>query len=151
VDSGLVMTDAPTNPVTGERVLTERDSGKEYALVFTEEAILQIESALNAGAITIVHRGLQQATMLGELQVLVWAGVNASRKRLGATKLISMQRALTLIRNAGGITTVLPIVVEALIDCDVLGLKKTTDIEDGTADIDGDDHEDDEDPTHGDG
>jgi hypothetical protein len=131
------------NPHTGEAVLRD-GAGNETRIVFTEEAVLAVEQALDMGVLELFERMLRGRAGLGQLQVLVWAGMNAHRSRSGATKALSPERAMKVIRACGGLVGVLPVVINALTACKALGMEPASD-DDGE-----DDDVEDLDPTSGD-
>lgn len=131
------------NPHTGEAVLRD-GSGQETRIVYTEEAIVAIEQALDVGALELVSKITTGRVKLFELQVLVWAGINAHRSRSGAGKPVSPEKAMRVLVACGGMPAVMPIIVDALIACSALGFA-------GEEDDDADGEVDEVDPTNGDG
>lgn len=117
------------NKLTGETVLRD-GAGNETRIVFTEEAILAVEAALDIGVLDLLRKMISNRCGLTDLQVLVWAGMNAHRSRSGATKTLSPERAMKVIRACGGLSGVLPVVVDALVACKTLGLDPGTDDDD---------------------
>lgn len=109
------------NPHTGESVLRGRD-GSEVRLVFTEEAILALEQALDVGPLELAQKLTTGAVKLSELATLVWAGANAWRTRNGQGRELTHKQALEAIKACGGMTAVLAPVAEALVRCSALGL-----------------------------
>lgn len=130
------------NPHTGEAVLRD-GSGNETRIVYTEEAIIAIEQALDVGALELVHKVAVGRVKLLELQVLVWAGINAHRSRSGSGKPVSPDKAMRVITACGGMTQIMPTIADALVACTALGIAGDEDEDDAEAD--------EVDPTNGDG
>lgn len=130
------------NPHTGEAALRD-GSGNETRILFTEEAIVNIEQALDVGVLELIGKLTNGRVKLLELQVLVWAGINAARTRSGGAKPVSPEKAMRVISACGGMPRVMPVVADALLACGVLGLAGDEDDDEG----DGDEV----DPTNGDG
>jgi hypothetical protein len=131
------------NPLTGETVLRD-GHGTETRILFTEEAIMAAEQATGCGILELLDKAASARLQLRELQILVWSGMNGYAHRSGSSKTVPPERALKVIRNCGGMLTVLPKVAEALTRCSALGLP--VDVDDETA-ATGDDEVD---PTTGD-
>lgn len=68
------------NDATGERVLTTSD-GTEYHLIFTLDALEAIETQLRMGPVTILQRCREMALAIGEIKLLLSAGIEGAKRR----------------------------------------------------------------------
>lgn len=129
------------NPHTGEAVLRD-GSGNETRIIYTEQAIVEVEQALDVGVLDLLQRLVARRVKLFEVQVLVWAGINAYRARSGSAKQIAPDKAMKVLTACGGMVEVMPAIAEALVACSALGLAEADDDEGDSAELD---------PTNGDG
>lgn len=125
------------NKNTGEAVL-RNGAGEEYRLIFTEDAIMAVETTMDVSIMDLLAKASTGRIKLAEVQALVWAGVNAHRDRSGASKGISPDKAMRIIKGCGGVVGVLPTLLDSIVACSALGLDVDDDDEERTGSGDDD-------------
>ena len=116
------------NNLTGETQL----DGTEVNVIYTLESMLWIESNLpGISPMEIIDRGRAMRLTTRELQVLLWAGMEASRRRspAGTKGQVNLSAALKAIKDGGGLYRVLPQVIDAFGRSPGLGLAAAADAE----------------------
>jgi hypothetical protein len=108
------------NRYTGETVIDHTDT----SIVYTLESFMWIEQHLEGRTVTeVLERGRRAYFSIKELQVLVWAGMEAHRRRRGSHGgQVNPAKALKVIEDGGGLTPVAMQVMEALMRSTALGL-----------------------------
>lgn len=119
-----------SNPLRGE-VLLEGESGKEYGIVYTVDALLMIESKVQFGPLDLINRAVNQQLTMTELTVCVWAGMEGYRRAHGAGgKPVNPAVAPKVITDCGGYLQVMIAVAQSLTQSQALGLTSDEDEDD---------------------
>jgi hypothetical protein len=113
------------NPSTGETTL----DGTEATIVYTVESLTWIEANLPGRSVMeILEHGRRARWKISELQVVVWAGMEAHRRRTGAGgSQVNPAKALGVIEDGGGLHPVAMQVMDALMRSTALGLNPDRD------------------------
>lgn len=115
------------NKETGESVL----DGTDYHFIFTGEALVWAEKHLNTGTLELISKASDGLIGLNDVQVLLGCGIEAHRRRNGSNgKPFNLAKAAKVVLDGGGLMTVLPQVVAALVASPALGLSGADDEED---------------------
>ncbi len=113
------------NPQTGESTI----DGTEATIVYTVESFLWIEANLPGRTVmAILEEGRRAHWRTAELQILIWAGMEAHRRRQGAGGgQVNPAKALEVIEAGGGVQPVALTVMDALMRSTALGLNADRD------------------------
>ncbi|HEV2071105.1 MAG TPA: hypothetical protein VGR26_15045 [Acidimicrobiales bacterium] len=108
------------NKATGET----RIDGTEATVIFTVEALMWVENNLpDVTPMEILERARQGRVSPKTLQILIWAGMEAHRRRMGqGSRPVNPAKAIKIIEQGGGMTPVATQVMEALMRSTGLGL-----------------------------
>lgn len=109
---------------TGESTIDDYDGNPQASIVFTLESFTWIEANLPGRSIMgILEEGRKTHWRAQELVILVWAGMEAHRRRTGSGGgQINPAKALGVIEAGGGLQPVAMVVTEALMRSPGLGL-----------------------------
>jgi hypothetical protein len=112
------------NAQTGETTIENYGGETVATVVYTIESFTWIESNLPGRSIMgILEEGRKAHWKVGELVILVWAGMEAHRRRSGGGGgQINPARAMKVIEDGGGLNPVAMVVMDALMRSTALGL-----------------------------
>jgi hypothetical protein len=112
------------NRQTGETTIENFDGETLATIVYTIESFTWIESNLPGRTIMgILEEGRKAYWRVGELVILVWAGMEAHRRRNGGSGgQINPAVAVKIIEDGGGLNPVAMTVMDALMRSAALGL-----------------------------